>query len=81
MFTFILPLQLLNSLLFTRKMWCRRILIYKSITNCNVLQESHSNFPCIFDSITVTSIELTLLTWRLFSVLLQNSASINIHTA
>ena len=45
---FFLPLQLLNYLQFTHKTWCRRILIYKCTTNCNVLQESHSNFPYNF---------------------------------
>jgi len=75
---FFLPLQLLNSLIFTRKTWCRWILIYKCSTNCNVLSESHSNFPRIFDSMSVTSIELALLMWRIFSILLRNSASISI---
>ena len=76
---FVLLLQSFNSLQFTRKRWCRCILIYKCATNCNILQASHYNFPCIFDNISVTNIDLTFLIWRTFSILLRNSASINIH--
>ena len=78
---FFLPLQLFNYLIFTLKTWCRRILIYKCKTNYIVLQESHSNFPCIFDSINVTSIDLTLLTWRIFSIIFMNFASIDVDTS
>ena len=49
-------------------------------TNCNVLQESHCKFPCIFDSIRVTSIDLTLLMWSIFSILFQNSVGVEAHS-
>ena len=78
---FFLPLELINYLIFTPTTWFIRILIYKCTTNSDILQESPSNLPCIFESISVTSLDITSLIWRIFSILLLNSASINVHNS
>ena len=46
-----------------------------------MVYKNHSNFPRIFDSITVTNMDLTLFMQRIFSMLLRNSTSINVHTS